>query len=71
MGRKPNGAASGGASISRSAHGEKARSGWEIDHIKPVSAGGIDDLSDLQPLHWENNRHRGDSYPTWDCKKGS
>jgi hypothetical protein len=37
--------------------------GWEVDHILPVAAGGTDDLTNLQPLHWENNRQKGDSYP--------
>jgi len=39
----------------------------EIDHIKPVSLGGTDDLRNLQPLHWRNNRYKGDNYPDWDC----
>ena len=29
--------------------------GWEIDHIKPESEGGKDDLSNLRPLQWQNN----------------
>jgi hypothetical protein len=40
--------------------------GWEVDHIKPVTKGGTDDLSNLQPLQWENNRRKGDTYP-WNC----
>ena len=44
--------------------------GWEIDHIFPVSKGGQDDLQNLQPLQWENNRHKGDSYPHLACKIG-
>lgn len=37
--------------------------GWEVDHIKPVANGGTDDLSNLQPLQWDNNRRKGDTYP--------
>jgi 5-methylcytosine-specific restriction endonuclease McrA len=37
--------------------------GWEIDHIKPVSHGGGDELPNLQPLQWQNNRKKGDDYP--------
>ena len=43
--------------------------GWEIDHIKPSSIGGSDELYNLQPLQWENNRHKGDQWPNWFCKR--
>lgn len=41
--------------------------GWEIDHIFPVSKGGRDELCNLQPLHWKNNRRKGDDWPNWWC----
>ena len=34
--------------------------GWEIDHIKPCSHGGLDALSNLRPLHWKNNAYKSD-----------
>lgn len=40
--------------------------GWEIDHINPVSNGGSDDLSNLQPLHWSNNADKADKL-YWSC----
>lgn len=56
-----------GAWIGRSSYGTTGDHGWEIDHVKLVARGGSDDLSNLQPLHWRNNRGKGDDYPNWTC----
>ena len=56
-----------GASMQRSKYGETVQWGWEIDHIKPVALCGSDDLRNLQPLQWENNRAKSDEYPHKTC----
>ena len=45
-----------------------SKTGWEIDHKKPVSLGGNDAIVNLQPLQWENNCAKGDSFPEWSCR---
>lgn len=57
-----------GASMQRTKYGKLEQWGWEIDHIKPVSLGGTDDINNLQPLQWENNRNKSDNYLNWSCK---
>ena len=37
--------------------------GWEIDHIYPSEG---DNISNLQPLNWQNNRDKGESVD-WNC----
>lgn len=52
-----------GAVMNFSEHGNRnSQYGWEIDHIRPVAAGGSDDLSNLQPLNWNSNVAKGDTY---------
>ncbi len=55
-----------GAWINKSAYGNtNSDYGWEIDHKKPSSQGGSNNLSNLEPLHWQNNRTKGDDYPSF------
>jgi len=47
--------------------------GWEIDHIYPealyklhnATSNDIDNIENLRPLHWKNNRSKGANYPTY------
>lgn len=49
-----------GAWIFKTSYGKESQYGWQIDHIKHKSKGGSDELSNLRPLHWENNQARGE-----------
>lgn len=56
-----------GAWIQRDQYGKETTYGWEIDHVYPSSKGGTDDLKNLRPMQWENNRSKGDDYPEYTC----
>ena len=40
-------------------YGTQGEYGWEIDHKNPKNNEGSDQLRNLQPLHWEENREKG------------
>ncbi len=53
-----------GAIIHYKEYGKASANGWEIDHIKPVSRDGGDEMANLQPLQWRNNRKKGNGLDT-------
>lgn len=52
-----------GNTIKYGSYGTKGDYGWEIDHKHPKAKGGSDLPRNLQALHWEENRTKGDKYP--------
>lgn len=50
-----------GSPIKKDQYGKETRYGWDIDHIKPQSRGGSDDIRNLQALQYKTNREKGDS----------
>jgi hypothetical protein len=51
-----------GALIWKEGYGNtNSKFGWEIGRRKPLANGAADDLENLQPLQWENNRSNGHS----------
>ena len=54
-----------GTEMNRDDYGDRnSAQGWEIDHKDP---NGGDDLSNLQPLQWENNNKKSDGKLKCSC----
>ena len=49
-----------GNEIRKGSYGTQGEYGWEIDHKNPKAKGGTDNPRNLQPLHWKENREKGD-----------
>lgn len=54
-----------GALIMRDKYCMQNPFGWVIDHIFPIALGGKDDLDNLRPLHYLNDRNKADDYPSY------
>lgn len=56
-----------GAWMQKNKYGTEENLGWGIDHVYPSSKGGKDDLENLRPMNWQNNRSKADNYPSYQC----
>lgn len=55
-----------GAWILRNQYGNTdSNFGWEIDHVYPIVLGGTTVEVNLRPMQWQNNRSKGDDYPSY------
>ena len=52
-----------GNKIRKASYGIQGEYGWELDHKNPKSKGGTDKAQNIQPLHWKENRKKGDKHP--------
>lgn len=49
-----------GNKIRKGSYGTLGEYGWELDHKNPRARGGTDNPRNLQALHWQTNRKKGD-----------
>ncbi len=51
-----------GAWIDWLAYGNRSsNTGWEVDHVFPLSRGGAHHINNVGPLHWQNNARKSDN----------
>lgn len=51
-----------GKTIYKPSYGKTSNMGWEVDHKRPRSKGGSDNIRNLVPKHWKSNRRKSDKY---------
>jgi len=51
-----------GKIIYKPSYGKSSNMGWEVDHKRPRSKGGTDNIRNLVPKHWKSNRAKSDKY---------
>lgn len=54
-----------GAWIAWDSYGKESTLGWEIDHALPEAKGGTDHTDNLRAMNWQNNRSKGDDFPSY------
>lgn len=47
-----------------SEYGKTTQYGWEVDHSVPKAQDGSDDISNLFPMRWRENREKSDKTQT-------
>jgi 5-methylcytosine-specific restriction endonuclease McrA len=47
--------------MKKSEYGKSSKMGWDVDHIKPSSRGGSNNIRNLQALNSSVNRSKGNS----------
>jgi hypothetical protein len=53
--------------MQKNKYGTQDSMGWENSHVYPLARGGDDELINLIPMQWQNNRNKSNSYPSYQC----
>lgn len=54
-----------GAWIRKDSYSMHTKYGWEVDHLRPISKGGSNDIDNLAALHWQNDQTKGAEWPVF------